>query len=198
MRTYHATRFCNGMDWGKVSVAPIDLQHWLPDAGIRAQAQLCWDETALYIRQCAWEENIRAEHFGQLRPVCEDSCLEFFFGMGDGRYFNIEFNPNKALYFGFGYNGEGRIRLILDSEESLLQPCVAFMDGGWEIQYRVPVTIIRQFYPDFRLFEGMELMGNFYKCGDRTPNPHYLTWNPITSESPSFHRPIDFGRIMLI
>ena len=34
---------------------------------------------------------------------------------------------------------------------------------------------------------------NFYKCGDDTTKPHYISWNPVKSINPDFHRPEHFG-----
>lgn len=34
-----------------------------------------------------------------------------------------------------------------------------------------------------------QLKANFYKCGDGTSKPHYVSWNPIALEKPDFHRP---------
>ena len=42
----------------------------------------------------------------------------------------------------------------------------------------------------------MEMRANCYKCGDCTVQPHYLAWNPPTSENPDFHRPQDFGALI--
>ena len=42
-----------------------------------------------------------------------------------------------------------------------------------------------------------KLLGNFYKCGDATEMPHYLSWNPIQTERPDFHRPEFFGELYL-
>jgi hypothetical protein len=36
-------------------------------------------------------------------------------------------------------------------------------------------------------------MGNVYKCGDAMPQAHYLTWNPIGTSRPDYHRPEYFG-----
>ena len=41
------------------------------------------------------------------------------------------------------------------------------------------------------------IMGNFYKCGAKTSLPHYLSWNPIATDTPDFHRPEFFGRLNL-
>jgi hypothetical protein len=42
-----------------------------------------------------------------------------------------------------------------------------------------------------------KLLGNFYKCADDTENPHFLSWNPIETAQPDFHRPEFFGEIYL-
>ncbi|MGH2565575.1 MAG: carbohydrate-binding family 9-like protein, partial [Ginsengibacter sp.] len=34
---------------------------------------------------------------------------------------------------------------------------------------------------------------NFYKCGDKLPKPHFLTWNTVETEDPDFHAPEYFG-----
>ncbi len=43
----------------------------------------------------------------------------------------------------------------------------------------------------------VELMGNFYKCADRTSSPHFLSWAPISTPEPDFHRPEFFSKIIL-
>jgi hypothetical protein len=44
-------------------------------------------------------------------------------------------------------------------------------------------------------FDGMTATGNVYKCGDNLPVPHFISWNPITTENPDFHRPDFFGQM---
>ena len=41
------------------------------------------------------------------------------------------------------------------------------------------------------------LQCNFYKCGDKTDTPHFLSWNPVEVASPDFHRPEFFGELIL-
>ena len=43
----------------------------------------------------------------------------------------------------------------------------------------------------------VSLRGNFYKCGDKTAHPHYLSWNPIKTPKPDFHRPEFFGELLI-
>ena len=41
------------------------------------------------------------------------------------------------------------------------------------------------------------IRANFYKCGDKTAHPHYLSWSPIDTPKPDFHRPDFFGELLL-
>ena len=38
---------------------------------------------------------------------------------------------------------------------------------------------------------------NIYKCGDKTAHPHFLSWAPIRTEKPDFHRPEFFGTAII-
>ena len=39
------------------------------------------------------------------------------------------------------------------------------------------------------------IKANFFKCADGTPHIHFLSWNPIGTPSPDFHRPAFFGEL---
>ena len=39
------------------------------------------------------------------------------------------------------------------------------------------------------------LRANFYKCGDGTSVPHFLSWSHIETETPDFHCPEFFGNM---
>lgn len=199
MRSYVLKKVTKAPDWSEIEALPIDTLHWTqPPLDIRAQAQLCWDEEKIHVRLRAWETEIRAQHRGLLQQVCEDSCLEFFLRPTDDlRYFNFEFNPNCALYLGFGPNMPELTRLIVQDEDALFHPRAAILPDGWQIEYSVPFSFIQRFFPDFMPKTGLQLYANFYKCGDLTKKPHYLAWNPIRSEEPQFHRPQDFGQLIL-
>ena len=42
------------------------------------------------------------------------------------------------------------------------------------------------------------LIGNFYKCGDKCDQTHYLSWSPIGLLEPNFHCPEFFGKLNLV
>ncbi len=124
--------------------------------------------------------------------------MEFFFSpAADRRYFNIECNPIGNTYFGFGAQRETRSRLILKDLRGLLSLETEQYPDGWEVRYHLPLSFIRLFYPDFTLTGGQCFTANCYKCGDKTDKPHYLAWNPLRCDTPDFHRPGDFGQMVL-
>ena len=181
-------------DWAAVPELEAGRILWKPDCGIRASGRFCHDSLALYVNLRAAEKQIRAEYTAPLSPVCRDSCLEFFFMPEDeDRYFNFEINPNGCLYIGFGRGREDSTALYRENMRQLFGIRTERTPDGWEAFYRIPLSFLRLFMPDFA-FEG-SLRANVYKCGDLTEREHYLSWNPVTSETPDFHRPADFGRM---
>ena len=180
--------------WNELPTLPLNSILWEEDCGVRASAQICYDDAALYLHLAAKEKAIRAEYTATLSPVHEDSCLEFFFMPdGDERYMNFEVNPNGCLHIGFGYDRKDRFVIHRRDAESLFRIRTAKTKDGWEVYYQIPLRFLRIVYPDY-CFGGV-LRANFYKCGDKTPHPHYLSWHPVTSAAPDFHRPCDFGEL---
>ena len=183
-------------DWNSVPELEADRILWKPDCGIRAFGQFCHDAQHLYVRLRAAEAQIRAEYREPLSPVYQDSCLEFFFmPEGGDRYFNFEINPNGCLWIGFGHSREDSTVLYRSGMEQRFDIRTGRTRDGWEVFYRIPLSFLRLFLPDFA-FAGI-LRANVYKCGDLTAHEHYLSWNPVTSETPDFHRPADFGLMTL-
>ena len=198
MREYTIARTYDAPDFSAVEARPIDTLLWCPEVPITAQAQICYDETALYVRLSAQEPNIRAEERGPLGVPCVDSCLEFFFCPieGDDRYLSIECNPNGCLYLGFCNTGRRIIRLLPD-EVKAIEPVIEMTEGGWSVTYAVPADYVRLFFPAFELKPGATIRANCYKCGDLTVQEHYMSWNPVEVVDPDFHVPAFFGKMTL-
>ena len=194
MNTYTILKKPAGSDfWSQIPALSIDCALWSDPRGISAKARLCYDKTALYVRLSAVEAQIRAKYTGALDFPCEDSCLEFFFCpmQGDNRYFNIEFNPNCCLYLGLATDRYDLVRLL--PQTPVLTPQAGRTPEGWFITYQIPFSFIRHFFPSFQAVSGGSIRANCFKCGDLTPNPHFLSWNPVASPTPDFHRSQDFG-----
>ena len=195
MKEYTITR-CNGVpDWRTVPAAQINELYKTEATDISAQAQMCYDDEALYVHLSAKEKDIRAELFGPLEEVCEDSCLEFFFApiAGDRRYLNIECNFNGAMYLGFGSGPSDLIRLV--PEHPSIIPQIQKTADGWEISYTIPYTYIRQFFPEFAPCSGYTTRANFYKCAEKTNPPHFLCWSLVVKQPWSFHNYDRFGTV---
>ena len=132
--------------------------------------------------------------------IWEDSCIEFFISFDDKSYYNIECNCIGKLLIAKGTGRESRISLPetlikrIDRRASLGDSPVENLSGDWEVSLIIPKKI---FYPEITdTFDNTEAKGNFYKCGDLLRTPHYLSWNPVYSEKPNFHRPEFFGQLL--
>jgi len=194
MYTYTIIPKPANLDWSKIPAIKMENTHHEGFVDISATGQVCYDDEALYIRLTAREKEIRAVYNDLLGAPCEDSCLEFFFSPmeDDIRYFNVELNPNCCMYLGIGSSIRDLVRLIPEGENPF-SPRATYTKDGWEIEYSIPYTFIRRFFPKFEAVAGKTIRGNFYKCGDLTVKEHFFSWSPVTGEVLSFHRPCDFG-----
>ena len=195
MKEYTIIRRPDTLCWSDVPALCIDTPMHPLTAPVEAKAQLCYDDTHLYVRLTAVESNIRAEHKGLLCEICEDSCLEFFFSpvCGDLRYFNLECNLNGAIYLGMGTGIDDLIRLVF-AEGAPFTPETKETENGWEVIHAIPHAFVRLFFPEYNPAPGYQMRANFYKCGDLTDHPHYLMWNPVPqAPRASFHQPDKFG-----
>lgn len=148
------------------------------------------------------EKCVRAVAPSDNGKVWEDSCCEFFCSPADDNlYYNLECNCAGTLLLCCGQNREGRERAsmeVLDSIarwSSLGRKPFASRDGyfSWHMSLIIPVSAF--FRSGVRCLDGKTIRGNFYKCGDKTTAPHFLSWSPIYLLKPDFHRPDFFGEI---
>lgn len=146
------------------------------------------------------ESDIKAVCNQDNGKVWEDSCVEFFVSFSEDSYYNIECNCIGKLLIGKGSGrGESRIRLPesllkqVDRHSNLGDLPLENRSGDWELSLVIPKEI---FYPDItKSFDNLKAKGNFYKCGNCLHTPHFLSWNPIQSDTPNFHLPAFFGKL---
>lgn len=138
-----------------------------------------------------------------LGPVWEDSCVEFFIqpNPSDGLYYNIETNCIGALQLCCGLGREGRepapeeVLKAVQRHSSLgSEPFKERKVGAWQLSLIVPVGTFWKH--DIKSIDGLSARGNFYKCGDKLSTPHFLSYAPISTPSPDFHRPEFFVPIV--
>jgi hypothetical protein len=119
----------------------------------------------------------------------------------DGIYYNVECNCTGKLLVAAGKGRNERqpapaeVMQAIDRWASLgTEPFDTRQEPTkWELALRVPVTTF--FMHKFNGFDGLAAKGNVYKCGDCLPVPHFISWNPIRTVNPDFHRPDFFGQI---
>jgi len=130
-------------------------------------------------------------------PVWQDSCVEFFVKHGD-EYRNFEFNSLGVCLSAIGSDRHARKPLDEANLASILRwPSLkieSLPEGGqlcyWSLTIAVPLDLIG-------LKAGDTFQANFYKCGDETKVPHYISWVAIKTPAPDFHRPEFFSFLEL-
>lgn len=187
--------------------APISVYPWGGDFRPECRAVLAADYGARCLRVFLEAKeptaNCRAVVTESDGNVCQDSCLEFFFcpepekGLG---YINFEANSLGTLLVGV-HNGEvdGQPGGF-DPADFSMRACRRYTPGGnltWSVTYDVPFSFIQRYFPGFSPAPGHVITGNFYKCGDLCPAPHYAAWAPLEYGHPSFHRPEQFAKIVI-
>ena len=131
-------------------------------------------------------------------PVCGDSCVELFIAPDERGYYNFEFNAAGTLLTGYRLPGQSAERAPMELLNQVIRipslPRQILSEqsvGPWELTLILPKTIF--FRHRIETLAGMHMKGNLYKCGDRLTIPHYLSWQPIRTERPTFHRPEFFS-----
>lgn len=145
---------------------------------------------------------LKAVNYQNNSPVSQDSCVEFFLSSKkDEHYWNFEFNCIGTI--NASHRTERAHPIRLNDEE--LATVIRYASCGnnpfeeleglftWNLLIAIPLELV-----DLK-YEGnpIEIKGNFYKCASGTSLPHYLSWAPINTEKPDFHRPEFFGNIIL-
>lgn len=155
-------------------------------------------DTALCLLYKVKEEHVLGAVLENNGPVWEDSCVETFIKdpVGDG-YYNIEVTCiatklaahrlSRTEFELFDAESISRIRCFstlphtqtdLSNKEWMVGEIIPFASLGLE---KAPES----------------LKVNFYKCGDKCRQPHFLSWSPIDLPTPNFHCPEFFGEISL-
>ena len=195
MKKYEMRAVTEPVDWKQLPVAAMDTAYLQTTDTAKAWAQLALGKDALLLHLWLEVPVIRAEEKGPLGMPCEDSCLEFFFRPvpEDGRYLNFEFNSNACMFLGMGTGIPDLIRLVPDGAEEIFRPEVRITESGWELFFRIPHAFVRRLFPDYQP-QRLE-RANFYACSDLSQPPYYRSWNPVSTDPFTFHRPECFGYV---
>ena len=145
---------------------------------------------------------LRAVNTANNSDVYQDSCVEFFVQpKPDGPYFNFEFNCIGTAHVASRKSRHDGVKLTDAQLDSIKRyaSCGSKpfneLEGffSWNLTVAIPLELIGVEYNG----SPITMRGNFYKCGDATSEPHYLSWAPIDTPKPDFHRPEFFAPITL-
>ena len=134
--------------------------------------------------------------------VWTDSCVEFFIAPDDsGYYYNFECTCIGRLLVGFRREREHATHATPRVMESILRnPSLGSRpfpehegDNRWSVVLAIPPQAL--FMHSLTDWSGLKAKVNLYKCGDKLSQPHFLSWKPIETPKPDFHRPDFFEQI---
>ncbi|MDW7774084.1 MAG: carbohydrate-binding family 9-like protein [Desulfobulbaceae bacterium] len=197
-------------DWDKSpwqDIPSVMLRYFMgrkPDHFPRTEVKLAWDDTAVYVIFRVAARYVRAVARDHQGNVWEDSCVEFFFTPDSDvsrGYFNLEMNCGGTMLLHF-QRSRGKGRIIIPKEECnriTAAHSLPRIDPEIEDPVRLdccvflPIILLKKYCHVTTPSPGAAWRANFYKCGDRTSHPHWLTWAPVHSSKPDFHQPASFG-----
>lgn len=181
----------------------IDMLNWPTQFSYKPQCKfkIARSQNSLFIHFIVVEKSIKALFRKDQDPVWEDSCVEFFCKHPEkNTYFNFEFNCIGTCRASERTSKNADIRQLSSTEMMQINRFATLGDTTfdeqqgsyeWKLTVEIPFTIIGLVgsrVPEL-------LLANFYKCGDATAMPHYLSWSYIATEQPDFHQPEYFGKV---
>ena len=188
----------------------LELTHYMGDKPShlpKTQAKVLYDDENIYVFFTVEDQYIRSVVNAHQGPVCRDSCVEFFFTPGEDisqGYFNVEANCGGIILLSHqklrGVDVQAvdvadiNKMTIEHSMPQIVKPEIA-EPTTWTLKYTLPLTILEKYAPSKKPAPGVKWKANFYKCGDDTSHPHWLTWSVVDKPQPDFHLPQYFGTI---
>ncbi|QGY42412.1 hypothetical protein GM418_01705 [Maribellus comscasis] len=158
-------------------------------------------QNEIWLKYYVVEKYILAKETRTNGDVYKDSCVEFFISADGENYYNFEFNCIGTIHLAFGA-GRGNRKFVdpeiikkIEITSSLGSQPFEEKTGKfeWEMMIRIPKECLA--YSNINSLNGLKASANFYKCGEDTSEPHYVTWNPIKTKNPDYHRPEFFGEV---
>lgn len=185
--------------------APLNKVNWLEWKEFpyqpEVQFRIAHDDSLLFLKYYVKEEHILARRKDPNSAVHRDSCVEFFVDpIQNGNYYNFEFNCIGTTHLAYGPRRGERTFIPAELIENEIKTWstlgkASFEEKSgmfeWEMVVVIPSSIFT--YNKGLNFSKLVSNANFYKCGDDTTKRHYLSWKPVKTPNPDFHRPEYFG-----
>ena len=198
-------------DWNKLQwkyIEAIDLSNSMgevPAFRPVVKVKMMYSNENIYVIFKVEDRFIRCVTKDVNGPVCEDSAVEFFFSPDEGapeKYFNFETNCGGTPLMFYNIVPRKDFKILdpadihqIEIAHSLPQIINPEIERSvtWTIEYRIPLRLLKKYANVTQPKPGSTWKANFYKCADKTSNPHYLTWAHINNDKPDFHLPQFFG-----
>lgn len=192
------------------NILPVTLREIRPESSDHiphVKILLFRDHQALYGKFSVDDRYVRCVQDGYQAKVSKDSCVEFFLKPAVSKgYFNFEFscggnllcyyirNPQKKDGKRIDYDILSREELDMVHRQSTLPSLVPeeiTTPLFWELAFMIPFDLIQRYTPLPQDTFTQIWKANFYKCGDETSHPHWISWTHLPEKN--FHRPDAFG-----
>lgn len=182
----------------------LNHRNWIAVDSVKVSFNILHDGRSVHLHYFVKEDQVRAVNTEINSSVWEDSCCEFFISFkGDEKHFyNFEINAIGTVLGGYGKDRNLRTPIpvpILSQVETGSSLGNEPFDSInkttlWDLRVMIPVSAFC--FSNIEELSGLEATGNFYKCGDKLAEPHFLSWNPVLTPEPDFHRPEYFGDLV--
>jgi hypothetical protein len=174
----------------------------------RTHVKVRYDDDFVYVLFQTADQFVRAVAMDTHGEVWKDSCVEFFFtpqcDLSKG-YFNLEINCIGTLLMRYQAAPNDRIRYVDKNDCGQIRVAASMAHREipseiqtpvvWTVECALPVAILRHYAAVEQPRPGVVWRANFNKCADDCSRPHWLSWSPVLTAFPDFHRPDCFGRL---
>ena len=179
----------------------------------RTIAKLGYDDNSLYLCYEVDDRYVRSIETQYNTNVCVDSCVEFFVQPRGKEYLNFETNCSGAIltFFISDWRRDpetgtiARYQALSEPDFRQLEICHSLsgrIEGivdpvKWRLGLRIPLTLLRKFFPGLELKAGETWRANFYKCGGMKGYEHWIAWSPVGGKL-NFHQPEFFDTLKFV
>lgn len=184
----------------QIAVVNWDAFSYQPEVKFR----IAHNKDHIWLKFYVSENHILAQQTETNSATHKDSCVEFFVDPEQtGKYYNFEFNCIGTVHLAYGAGRHDRVFIPTELIENNIQIVSSLGDTpfkeksgaySWEMTVAIPKSVF--IHNNQLQLQHLTANANFYKCGDDTSEPHYLTWNPVETEKPDFHQPNYFGVLL--
>ena len=183
----------------------IDTLNWPEEYPYRPEVsfRIFHNDAYLFIEYDVREKCTAALETVDGNDVYKDSCVEFFIlPEGSAHYYNFEWNAIGTLCMSRRTGRHDPVHATKDVLSSVLTVSTygrkAFSevlgDNVWQLRVAIPCSAL--FGDSLKSRKGAQFKANFYKCGDALSTPHYVSWAPVETPSPDYHRPEFFRPVV--